>query len=84
MTRERDHETPQGTERSTAMEPAIRYRADGSIDTGYYMARGRHMRSCQCHKLARDGAARGGGLVARLVGLLRSGAVWPVAAGRSH
>lgn len=63
------------------MEPAIRYRADGSIDTAYYMARGRHMRSCQCHKLAREGAASGKGWLA---GLLRAGAVWPVAAGRSQ
>jgi hypothetical protein len=29
----------------------IRYRPDGSIDTSFYMARGRHMRSCQAHAM---------------------------------
>lgn len=29
----------------------IRYRADGSIDTAFYMARGRHLRSCKAHEL---------------------------------
>lgn len=29
----------------------IRYRADGSIDTSFYMERARHMRSCQAHAL---------------------------------
>lgn len=29
----------------------IRYRADGSIDTGYYMALGREMRSSKAHEI---------------------------------
>ncbi|RKF15167.1 hypothetical protein D6850_10010 [Roseovarius spongiae] len=29
----------------------IRYRADGSIDTGYYMQRGRRMRSEAAHRM---------------------------------
>lgn len=29
----------------------IRYRPDGSIDTEYYMERGRHLRSCKAHEL---------------------------------
>lgn len=31
----------------------IRLRPDGSIDTAYYMARGRHARSQQAHRMAR-------------------------------
>ncbi|QIE44749.1 hypothetical protein G5B38_03965 [Pseudohalocynthiibacter aestuariivivens] len=31
--------------------PQIKTRADGSIDTGYYMARGRHMRSEAAHRM---------------------------------
>ena len=29
----------------------IRYRPDGSIDTGYYMARARQLRSLKAHEL---------------------------------
>jgi len=36
----------------------IKTNPDGSIDTGYYMARGRHMRSVAAHDMAR-GAKRG-------------------------
>jgi hypothetical protein len=32
----------------------IKRRADGSIDTAHYMKIGRHMRSEQAHKLAKD------------------------------
>lgn len=39
----------------------IKTRADGSIDTAHYMARGRHMRSQQAQSMA----ARGGRGLAR-------------------
>ena len=39
-------------------ETQIRLRPDGSIDTGYYMNRGRAARSEQAHKLARAGGRR--------------------------
>lgn len=31
----------------------MRLRPDGSIDTAFYMAGGRHMRSCQAHAMVR-------------------------------
>ncbi len=34
------------------MTDQIRTNPDGSIDTAFYMARGRHMRSQQAHNLA--------------------------------
>ncbi len=37
---------------------SIRTRADGSIDTAYYMTRGRQMRSKQAHHMAQDMAAQ--------------------------
>jgi hypothetical protein len=36
----------------------IRTRADGSIDTAFYMARGREMRSAQAHRMAGSGGRR--------------------------
>ena len=36
----------------------IRRRTDGSIDTGFYMARGRRHRSAAAHGLLPDGRAR--------------------------
>ena len=44
---------------------SIRYRADGSIDTGYYLAEGRRHRSDTLHRMVRsimppDGEARAG------------------------
>ncbi|WP_343080171.1 hypothetical protein [Ostreiculturibacter nitratireducens] len=42
ITMHEEHETP------------IRTRPDGSIDTAYYMARGRLARSEQAHRLARS------------------------------
>jgi len=37
-------------------ETQIKTRADGSIDTAHYMARGRHMRSQQAHGMATRGS----------------------------
>lgn len=44
----------------------IRTRADGSIDTAHYLARGRMARSRQAHRLARR--ARGGIATAAMAG----------------
>jgi len=42
----------------TDSSTAPRTRPDGSIDTAYYMARGRRMRSQQAHHLAGRASAR--------------------------
>ncbi len=36
------------------MTDTIRTRADGSIDTGHYMAKARHLRSEQAHQMMRS------------------------------
>jgi len=40
------------------MTNTIKTRPDGSIDTAFYMARGRQMRSQQAHRLAKSGTRR--------------------------
>ena len=40
------------------MTDMIKTRADGSIDTAFYMARGRHMRSQQAASLARQSSRK--------------------------
>ncbi|OWU84745.1 hypothetical protein ATO6_10440 [Oceanicola sp. 22II-s10i] len=45
----------------------IRTRPDGSIDTAYYIARSRMMRSEQAHSLGRSAAAAPAGWLRRLI-----------------
>ena len=42
----------------TDTSTAPRIRPDGSIDTAYYMARGRQLRSRQAHHIARRASAK--------------------------
>jgi hypothetical protein len=46
-------ETPTEEIDMTRSKDSLRTRPDGSIDTGFYMARGRHMRSEAAHALLR-------------------------------
>jgi hypothetical protein len=48
----------------------IRHRPDGSIDTGFYMARGRRLRSEAAHDMAGSAVGQSRGVFAALVMLV--------------